>query len=59
MAVELLDYDDTFWSALLPDISSTSRTNTQQKIHLVVSLVLYLSLPLKDLLGFLFSSSNR
>lgn len=62
MADAKLDYDDEFWDSLLPEDVKTAcldPKNITARIHLITSLVLYLALPLKQLLHYLFSSSNH
>lgn len=57
MADERLSYDDTFWAEVLPDATRQACKNSSiTKVHLVASLILFLRLPFKDLLAFLFST---
>ncbi|KAG8961831.1 hypothetical protein FRC00_011095 [Tulasnella sp. 408] len=62
MTDEKLDYDDQFWDSLLPNEVKTrclDPKNIMARIHLVASLILYLAVPLKQLLHYLFSSANH
>ncbi|KAJ3522644.1 hypothetical protein NMY22_g11797 [Coprinellus aureogranulatus] len=52
-----LNYDESYW-AQYPDIVPGEMT-PEARIHLVVSLILYLSISLVDLLEFLFTSRIR
>ncbi|KAG8964698.1 hypothetical protein FRC05_003597 [Tulasnella sp. 425] len=59
---EKLSYNNEFWEALLPeDVKSACQDhgNILTRIHLIVSLILYLAMPLKQLLHYLFSTTNH
>ncbi|KAG8938816.1 hypothetical protein FRC04_007424 [Tulasnella sp. 424] len=62
MTDDKLDYDSDFWESLLPvDVKTVclDPKNITARIHLIISLILYLAVPLKQLLHYLFSSANH
>ncbi|KAG9015670.1 hypothetical protein FRB90_004558 [Tulasnella sp. 427] len=57
-----LQYNDPFWESILPEAIRVSRQdpkNLVARIHLIISLILYLAIPLKQLLHHIFSTKNQ